>query len=98
MLVFFVRLCWQGADLDDILTENRERTGEVTGAGERLDLQGEIKEEGGCPGTQLTDYPRSYSSPEYYYPVQEVAQEKDVESRCVAQSRQFYSPAVTGPV
>lgn len=71
----------QGADLDDILTENRERTGEVTGAGERLELQGEIKEEGGCPGTQLTDYPRSYSSPEYYYPVQEVAQEKDVESR-----------------
>jgi len=76
----------QGADLDDILTENRERSSE--GRDTRLEgtLQNEIKEEG-CLTDHLTplDYPRPYPSPDYaYYQrdyVGQDGQEKDVESR-----------------
>jgi len=75
----------QGADLDDILTESRERNSE--GRDSRLDgLQNEIKEEN-CLGDGLTslDYPRPFPSPDYaYYQRDYVAQEiheKDIESR-----------------
>lgn len=76
----------QGADLDDILTENRERSSE--GRETRLEgsLQNEIKEEG-CLSDHLSplDYPRPYPSPDYaYYQrdyVGQDGQEKDIESR-----------------
>eukprot|EP00092_Neocalanus_flemingeri_P027130 GFUD01029421.1.p1 GENE.GFUD01029421.1~~GFUD01029421.1.p1 ORF type:complete len:308 (-),score=110.98 GFUD01029421.1:735-1658(-) len=78
----------QGADLDDILTENRERSSE--GRETRLEsLQNEIKEEGCMPDMpdhlSPLDYPRPYPSPDYaYYQrdyVGQEGQEKDVESR-----------------
>jgi len=76
----------QGADLDDILTENRERSSE--GRETRLEgsLQNDIKEEG-CMSDHISplDYPRPYPSPDYaYYQrdyVGQEGQEKDVESR-----------------
>jgi len=76
----------QGADLDDILTENRERSTE--GVETRLEgsLQTEIKEEG-CLSEHLTplDYARSYPSPDYTYYQRDYVgqdmQEKDIESR-----------------
>jgi len=77
----------QGADLDDILTENRERSSE--GRETRLEgsIQNDIKEEGCLPDHISTlDYPRTYPSPDYtYYQRDYVAhqegQEKDIESR-----------------
>jgi len=76
----------QGADLDDILTENRERSSE--GVETRLEgsIQADIKEEG-CMSEHLPplDYARSYPSPDYaYYQrdyVGQDVQEKDIESR-----------------
>jgi len=76
----------QGADLDDILTENRDRNSE--GVETRLEgsLQTEIKEEA-CLSEHLSplDYARPYPSPDYtYYQrdyVGQDVQEKDIESR-----------------
>jgi len=76
----------QGADLDDILTENRDRSSE--GVESRLDgtIQTEIKEEG-CLSDHLSplDYARPYPSPDYTYYQRDYVgqdlQEKDIESR-----------------
>jgi len=76
----------QGADLDDILTENRERNSECVEARLEGSLQTEIKEEG-CLSDHLTplDYARSYPSPDYTYYQRDYVgqdmQEKDIESR-----------------
>jgi len=76
----------QGADLDDLLTENRERNSEVRETRHEGHLQNDIKEEN-CGSEQLSpmEYPRPFPSPEYaYYQRDYVGQEshdKDIESR-----------------
>ena len=73
----------QGADIDEILIENRDRASECR---ERLEGTEGIKEEN-CLSEQLVgmEYPRPYPSPDYaYYQRDYVAQEgpdKDLETR-----------------
>ena len=77
----------QGADIDEILIENRDRANECRERLEETEVVGtDIKEEN-CLSDQLVgmQYPRSYPSPDYaYYQRDYVAQEgpdKDLETR-----------------
>jgi len=81
----------QGADLDEILTDNRSadcRSRLDPSSGNTQVHQPEIKEEG-CPSENLgsiSDYSRQYPSPDYYYQrdyiaTDSTANEKDIETR-----------------
>ena len=77
----------QGADIDEILIENRDRANECRERLEETEVVGtDIKEEN-CLSDQLVgmQYPRSYPSPDYaYYQRDYVSQEgtdKDLETR-----------------
>jgi len=81
----------QGADLDDILTDNRSadcRTRLEPQSGNTQVHHTEIKEEGCLSETlgPMSDYSRQYSSPDYYYQRDYIAtdsavNDKDIETR-----------------
>ena len=76
----------QGADIDEILIENRDRANECRERLEGTEVGTDIKEEN-CLSDQLVgmEYPRQYPSPDYaYYQRDYVSQDgpdKDLETR-----------------